>query len=96
MDGPKKRLDRRFCGGADSTALRSFLLKAPGHFGQLGQDLSAVSHVTSFWAYWWTDREKGSLSAADAMEMFPSFLRSLLHKRAEKPLDGDAQRFANG
>lgn len=87
---------RRFCGGADSTALRSFLLKAPGHFGQLGQDLSAVSHVTSFWAYWWTDREKGSLSAADAMEMFPSFLRSLLHKRAEKPLDGDAQRFANG
>ncbi len=86
----------RFCAGADPTALRSFLLKAPGHFGQLGHDLSAVSHVTSFWAYWWQGREEGSLSAADAMEMFPSFLRSLQDKRQERPLDGDTSYAANG
>ncbi|MAC39917.1 MAG: hypothetical protein CMH93_10430, partial [Oceanicaulis sp.] len=54
-----------------------FLLKAPAYFGQLGSDLSAVTHVTSFWNYWWTDREKGSLSADDALDIFPSFLRSL-------------------
>jgi hypothetical protein len=87
---------RRFCAGADASALRSFLLKAPGHFGQLGRDLSAVSHVTSYWAYWWQGREKGNLSAADAMEMFPSFLRSLVNKREERSLDGDTPYAANG
>lgn len=67
----------RFCDGGDPTAIRDFLLKAHAHFGQLGSDLSAVTHVTSFWEYWWRDREKGSLSANDALEMFPNFLRSL-------------------
>ncbi len=67
----------RFCKGGDPTAIRDFLLKAPAYFGQLGSDLSAVTHVTSFWNYWWTDREKGSLSADDALDIFPSFLRSL-------------------
>jgi len=67
----------RFCKGGDPTAIRDFLLKAHAHFGQLGADLSAVTHVTSFWDYWWKDREKGSLSAADALEIFPNFLRSL-------------------
>jgi hypothetical protein len=67
----------RFCEGGDPTAIRDFLLKAHAYFGQLGADLSAVTHVTSFWEYWWKDREKGSLSATDALEMFPNFLRSL-------------------
>ncbi|MHA6287578.1 hypothetical protein [Maricaulis sp. CAU 1757] len=67
----------RFCKGGDATAIRSFLLKAPSYFFQLGSDLSAVSHVTSFWNYWWRDREKGSLPARDAMEIFPAFLNSL-------------------
>jgi hypothetical protein len=79
----------RFCKGGDATALRAFLLKAPAHFGQLGADLSAVSHVTSFWAYWWRDRDKGSLSATDALEIFPSFLRSLM--RAGEAGEGGAE-----
>ncbi|WP_300542825.1 hypothetical protein [Maricaulis sp.] len=76
---------RRFCDGADPSALRTFLLKAPGHFGQLGADLSAVSHVTSFWSYWWKDRERGSLSAKDALDIFPGFLRSLTSQSTERP-----------
>lgn len=86
MDDYDREYDR-FCKGGDATALRAFLLKAPAHFGQLGADLSAVSHVTSFWAYWWNGREKGSLSAADALEIFPNFLRSLA--RAEVRDAGD-------
>ena len=87
---------RRFCAGAEASALSSFLLKAPGHFGQLGHDLSAVAHVTSYWGYWWQEREKGSLSATDAMEMFPSFLRSLIHKRVEHDHSSDTPNAATG
>lgn len=77
----------RFCKGGDGSALRDFLLKAPNHFGQLGNDLSALTHVTSFWAYWWQGRDKGILSAADALEIFPNFLRSLTRAGSETPYE---------
>lgn len=66
-----------FCQGGDPTAIRRFLLNAPEYFHDLGSDLGVVTHVTSYWKYWWTDRAKGTLPAREAMEIFPSFLRSL-------------------
>lgn len=66
-----------FCHGGDPTVIRRFLLNAPHYFRDLGSDLGVVTHVTSFWKYWWRGREKGSLPAMDAMEIFPNFLRSL-------------------
>ena len=86
----------RFCKGGDPSAIRAFLLKAPEHFGQLGSDLSSVAHVTSFWAYWWRDRERGSLSANDALDIFPNFLRSLSRARPERYFDDDNDLAAFG
>ena len=74
----------KFCQGGDASSIRSFLLKAPTFFFKLGSDLSAVSHVTSFWGYWWREREKGSLPARDAMEIFPAFLRSLIREEGDE------------
>ncbi|WP_300528902.1 hypothetical protein [Maricaulis sp.] len=75
----------------DAGAVRRFLLKAPGYFAQLGYDLAAVSHITSYWAYWWRDREPGKLSARDAMEIFPGFLRSLIRDKH----DDEEERMAS-
>ncbi|RKQ96113.1 hypothetical protein [Maricaulis maris] len=71
----------RFCANGEATTIRNFLLKADGYFFHFGSDLSALTHVTSYWDYWWQHRDPGSLSARDAMEVFPSFLRSLTRDR---------------
>ena len=66
-----------------SSGFRDFLLKAPSFFYHLGSDLSALSHVTSYWEYWWRNRDPGSLAARDAMEVFPAFLRSLIRDKGQ-------------
>ena len=67
----------RFATGGDPRAIRHILLKAPEFFSDLGHDLSAVSHVTSYWDYWCGSREEETMPARDAMDIFPGFLRSL-------------------
>mgnify|MGYP003116028236 CR=1 FL=1 len=82
----------RFCSGEDPAAIRRFLLKAPEYFGNLGSDLAAVTHITSFWDYSWRGREKEtSLPARDAMELLPGFLKSLQRddRDPDEPTDAD-------
>jgi hypothetical protein len=76
MDSFDREFDR-FCKSGEATTIRDFLLNANNHFFHLGSDLSALTHVTSYWEYWWRHRDPGSLSPRDAMELFPTFVRSL-------------------
>ena len=82
LDGFQQEFDR-FCSSGNAETIRDFLLKADGYFYHLGSDLSALSHVTSYWEYWWRHRDPDSLSARDAMEIFPAFLRSLIRDRGD-------------
>ncbi|WP_417485802.1 hypothetical protein [Maricaulis sp.] len=82
LDGFQTEFDR-FCQSGDPVTIREFLLKADGYFYHLGSDLSALTHVTSYWEYWWRGRDPGSLSARDAMEVFPAFLRSLIRDKGQ-------------
>lgn len=79
----------RFATGGDPRAIRHILLKAPEFFAELGHDLSAVSHVTTYWDYWCGRREEETMPARDAMDIFPGFLRSLTRDRG--PDEADAQ-----
>lgn len=51
LDGFQHEFDR-FCVSGEAATIRDFLLKAPGYFYRLGSDLSALTHVTSYWEYW--------------------------------------------
>lgn len=82
LDGFQEEFDR-FSKSGDAETIRDFLLKAPSFFYHLGSDLSALSHVTSYWEYWWRNRDPGSLAARDAMEVFPAFLRSLIRDKGQ-------------
>ncbi|WP_323760378.1 hypothetical protein [Maricaulis sp.] len=82
LDGFQEEFER-FCRSGDPVTIRNFLLKADGYFYHFGSDLSALTHVTSYWEYWWRGRELGSLSARDAMEVFPAFLRSLIRDKGQ-------------
>lgn len=79
----------RFATGGDPRAIRHILLKAPEFFAELGHDLSAVSHVTTYWDYWCGRREEETMPARDAMDIFPGFLRSLTRDRG--PDEANAQ-----
>ena len=58
--------------------LRQFLLDAPGLFAALGDDISAVEHVCSYWRFW---RPKGQftglMNAGDGLDVLPEFCNSL-------------------
>ncbi|MHA6289306.1 hypothetical protein [Maricaulis sp. CAU 1757] len=66
-----------FASGRDLLAIQRFLLQAPDYFETLGADLSAVSHVTSYWSHASSEEEVVSLPRREAFEFFSSFLRSL-------------------
>ncbi len=58
--------------------LRQFLLDAPELFAELGDDISAVEHVCSYWNFW---RPKGQFTglmpANEALDVLPEFCSSL-------------------
>lgn len=67
----------QFCASGRPTLLRDFLLKAPQLFNHIGTDLSALTHVSSYWAYY-TARSGGrGMAVRDAAELLPDFLASV-------------------
>jgi hypothetical protein len=66
------------------TILKDFLLRAPSLFYDLGTDLSAVNHVTSYWFFRLKNADRQAISMQDANELFPDFLASVA--RAETNL----------
>jgi len=67
----------RFCTGQDGGGFRTFLLKAPAFFFDLGANLSIVNHISSYWDYWWNNNKKGFLRVAEAESLFSIFLASV-------------------
>lgn len=69
---------REFTQEGQPQNLRQFLLDAPGLFAELGDDISAVEHVCSYWRFW---RPKGEfiglMSAGDGLDVLPEFCSSL-------------------
>ena len=67
----------RFCRGEDANGFRTFLLKAPSLFYDVGSDLSVVSHVPGYWRYWARQNAKGFLHAREAVSLFSDFIASV-------------------
>ncbi|WP_412546652.1 hypothetical protein [Maricaulis sp. MIT060901] len=67
----------RFCNGQDAGGFRSFLLRAPSLFYDIGSDLSVVSHIPGYWRFWASQNQKGFLHAREAMPLFASFMASV-------------------
>ncbi len=67
----------RFCRGQDARGFRTFLLKAPRLFYNMGCDLSALSHVPGYWSFWARKNKKGYLHAREANRLFANFLNSV-------------------
>lgn len=58
--------------------LRDFLIQAPSMFNRLGDDISAVEHVCSYWRFWRPQGEfSGLMSANDGLDVLPEFCHSL-------------------
>ncbi|MBO6728557.1 MAG: hypothetical protein QUV02_09250 [Maricaulis sp.] len=67
----------RFCQGQDASGFRTFLLRAPSLFFDIGSDLSVVSHIPGYWRFWANQNKKGYLHAREAMPLFASFISSV-------------------
>jgi hypothetical protein len=65
------------------TILKDFLLRAPSLFYDLGTDLSAVNHVTSYWFYRLRNSDRQAISMQDANDLFPDFLASVVRADQE-------------
>lgn len=63
----------------NATDLRDFFLEAPNLFFRLGDDLSAVEHICSYWQYWQShsQSDRGGISTSDLLEILPEFSTSL-------------------
>lgn len=67
---------RRLTHDNDPTAFRDFLLDAPLLFARLGEQLGAVQHIVSFWAYRFEARRMPP-DAAELLDLFGDFENSL-------------------
>ena len=87
----------RFCSGEDSGGFKSLLRKSPSLFYDLGREHSIISHIPSYWHYWWKHNEKGFYRAREAEEMFASFFASVAEtgRRAQTVPDGDLRNRVN-
>ena len=65
-----------FASGESPTLLSDFLLAAPDLFMQLGEDLAAVQHVTSYWTHW-RERSEDRIAVREALDLFEGFVKSL-------------------
>lgn len=61
----------------DPLALKNFLLRAPGLFFEMGQDLGSLQHVASYWRFWKGGRGEGPMPASEALEIMPGFAAEL-------------------
>jgi len=85
----------RFCRGEDVNGFRDFLMRAPSLFYDVGSDLSVVSHIPGYWAYWSKQNSKGFLQAREAMMLFSDFVASVTRLppgSARHPDDGRRRR----
>lgn len=67
---------RRLTHDGDPSAFREFLLDAPLLFSRLGEQLGAVQHIVSFWAYRFEARRTPP-DAAELLDLFGDFENSL-------------------
>jgi len=67
-------------------AFKSFLLKAPGLFHELGERLGAVQHIVSFWRYRFPMGKRSKIPADELYDLLADFELSLSFE-AESAID---------
>lgn len=66
----------------EPSAFREFLLRAPAMFHSLGERLSSIEHVASFWRYRFPPRELQRVPVDELVDMFMDFEQSLSSQAA--------------
>jgi hypothetical protein len=67
----------------DPNAFRSFLLKAPAMFKDLGERLGAVEHIVSFWRFRFPEHQPASATPEELTDIFMDFENSLAGEKAD-------------
>ncbi|WP_421789859.1 hypothetical protein [Hyphobacterium sp.] len=63
----------------DPTRFRDFLIKAPAIFQRIGQHISSINHVCTYWKFH-TKGEPFSLSGTEAYDVLRNFKTSLTYR----------------
>lgn len=74
----------RFVERGDPGALKAFLMRAPSLFVDMGEDISCLQHVSSYWAFWTEGRDMSRLTGEEAFDLLPDFEAALT---ATEPLE---------
>lgn len=68
---------------AQASAFRQFLVSSPTFFMSLGEELAAIQHIISYWAYWFGARGPAVVARSELVDIFIDFedgLSSRLHR----------------
>ena len=60
----------------DPKTFREFLLKAPSLFLEMGEKIGAMSHITSFWLFRFSDTSRRLIDPEELMMIFQDFTQS--------------------
>ncbi|MDF1769035.1 hypothetical protein [Maricaulis sp.] len=67
----------RFSEASDVSAFRGFILRAPELFSAIGDNLAAVQHIASLWAFRQPDHLPDRIEVDDAYDIFRDFAAAL-------------------
>lgn len=70
---------------AQAADFRQFLVSSPTFFMSLGEELGAIQHIISYWAYWFGARGATAVARSELVDIFIDFedgLSSRLHRNA--------------
>ncbi|WP_375550136.1 hypothetical protein ABWI01_07175 [Oceanicaulis alexandrii] len=65
------RVVSAFLDDGDPIAMRMLLLKAPNLFSRIGDDVAALTHLTTYWNYWRRQRGEGVIRHEMATTLLP-------------------------
>lgn len=72
-----------FLHGGDPSALSNLIMRAPGLFAQLSDDVGVLTHMTSYWRYWSQQSEMGVVSYDMAVDLLPDLAGDLAVEKAD-------------
>jgi len=69
-----------FMNEGDALAMKDFLLQVPGLFTKIGDDMAALTHMTSYWDYWKDRNETRQVSHEEALAILPDLAGAVVRE----------------